>query len=115
MRVLLCLAAAFALVAASAAYGTHTAARIWLDSPRVVLGSGFPVGKVTVTARLQGGKAVKVVRALRTGRFTARFDTPLKANGCQGVQVSAVGAGGVRAALKVPGNAKDCPPPIDTP
>lgn len=115
MRLLLSVAVVVALVAASAAYGTRTAARIWLDSPRVVLGSGFPAGKVTVTARLQAGKAIKVVRASRTGRFTARFDSSLKTNGCQGVQVSAVGASGVRAVIKVPGNAKDCPPPIDTP
>jgi hypothetical protein len=55
------------------------------------------------------------VRASRTGRFTARFDSPIEATGCQGVQVSAVGTTGVRAVLKVPGNAKDCPPPIAAP
>jgi hypothetical protein len=115
MRLLLSVAVAVALVAASAAYGTPTAPRIWLADLTTVAGSGFPAGKVTVTARLQAGKAVKVVRASRTGRFTARFDGPIEATGCQGVQVSAVGAAGVRAVMKVPGNAKDCPPPIAAP
>jgi hypothetical protein len=113
MRALLSLAVALALLAASAAYGTRTTARIWLVTPMAVGGSGFPAGKVTVTARLQAQKAIEVVRASRRGRFTARFDTPIKSNGCQGVSVQAVGAGGIRAVLKVPGNAKDCPPPIE--
>jgi hypothetical protein len=72
MRLLLSVAVAVALVAASAAYGTRTAARIWLADLTTVAG-------------------------------------------CQGVQVSAVGTTGVRAVLKVPGNAKDCPPPIAAP
>lgn len=113
MKVLLALSVALALVAASAAYGTRPAPRIWLVTPTVVAGSGFPAGTVTVTARLQARKAVEVVRASRTGRFTARFEAPLKVNGCHGASVQAVGRGGARAALKVPGNAKDCPPPIE--
>lgn len=101
-----------ALFAAAAAHGTSTTARVWLATPTTVAGSGFPTGKVTVTARLQDKKAVRIVRASRTGHFTARFDSAIKPNGCQGVSVSAVGENGVRAAIKMPGNAKDCPPPI---
>lgn len=116
MRVLLSMTVALALVAASAAYGMRASARIWLVTPTAVSGSGFPAGKVTVTARVQAQKAVRVVRATRAGRFTARFTTPIKASGCQGTaSVTAVSPTGVRATLRIPGNAKDCPPPIDQP
>jgi hypothetical protein len=116
VRALLSLAVVFALVAASAAYGTRSAARIWLATPTTVGGSGFPAGKVTVTERMDAQKSVRIVRASRTGRFTARFDTPIKTNGCQAVAtVTAVAASGVRATLQVPGNAKECPPPSDLP
>ena len=115
MRILLGIAAVLALIAASAAFGTSTAPRIWLASPAVVAGSGFPPGKVTLTARLQAGKSVKVVRASTAGRFAAHFDSPIKASGCQSVSVTAVAASGIRATMRVPGNAKDCAPPIDAP
>lgn len=109
MKVMLSLAVAFAFVAASAAYGTRAAPRIWLVSPTVVRGSGFPMGKVTVKAQTR----VVVVRVSRTGRFTARFVVPIKAAGCQVAAVTAIGARGTRATLKVPGSARDCPPPIE--
>jgi hypothetical protein len=114
MRVLLSLVVVVALVGASAAYGTHTSARVWLVTPTTVAGSGFPAGKITVTARVQAQKAVRVVRATRTGHFTARFTTPIKASGCQGTaSVTAIAPNGVQATVRIPGNAKDCPPPAN--
>jgi hypothetical protein len=116
MRVLLSMTVALALLAASTAFGMRAPARIWLVTPTSVAGSGFPAGKVTVTARVQEQKAVRVVRASPAGRFTARFTTPIKASGCQGTaSVTAISATGVRAILRIPANAKDCPPPIDVP
>lgn len=113
MRALIVLTVLFALVAASAAYGTRTAARIWLAAPTAVRGSGFPAGKVTVTARVKAQKSVRIVRASLAGSFTARFATPIESTGCNDkATVTAVAASGVRATLTVPGNAKDCPPPI---
>jgi hypothetical protein len=113
MRVMLTAAVAAALVAASAAFGTSSSARIWLVTPTTVSGSGFPAGKVTVTARLPADKAVEVVRASGAGRFSARFETSLRSSSCAGVTVSAVGLGGARAVLKIAGRGKNCPPPFE--
>lgn len=111
MRLTLGLVIAFALLAASASSGARTTARIWLQSPTAVSGSGFPPGKVRVTAPVRSRMAVKVVKASRTGRFVARFESPIKAYGCNGSVVTAVGVNGVRAVSRVPGNARDCPQP----
>jgi hypothetical protein len=112
MRFTLLLTLVAALLTAAAASGTTSAPRIWLDGPRTVQGTGFPAGKVVVSVRGRTS-ALRVVRASPAGRFVARFETMIKTSGCpaNASTVTAVGRGGVRAILKVPGNAKDCPPP----
>jgi hypothetical protein len=113
MKIVLLAAAALALLAASAAYGTRAPARIWLASPTTVAGSGFPAGKVTVTAN-GVSKATETVRATATGRFTARFDRPLpQSRPCRYTMITAVGANGVRATTKLAGKTMGCPPPIE--
>lgn len=113
MKILLAIAAALALIAASAASGTRSPARIWLDSPSSVVGSGFPPGKVTVTA--QGvAKVSEVVRATAAGRFMARFDRPIpQSRPCRFTVITAVGSNGVRASTKLAGKSMGCPPPIE--
>jgi hypothetical protein len=113
MKILIAIAAALALVAASAAYGTGSRARIWLVSPTTVAGSGFPAGNVTVTAH-GASKVSETVRATATGRFTARFDRPIpQSRPCRYTVITAVGANGVRATTKLAGAANGCPPPIE--
>jgi hypothetical protein len=113
MKAVLIAVAATALIAASAAYGTRASARIWVVSPTTVAGSGFPAGRVTVTAN-GVSKVTKSVRATATGRFTARFDRPLpQSRPCRYTVVTAVGANGVRASTKLAGKSLGCPPPIE--
>jgi hypothetical protein len=113
MKLVLAAAAALALIAASAAHGTRSAARIWVVSPTTVAGSGFPAGPVSVTAN-GVSKLTKTVRATSTGRFTARFDRPLpQSRPCRYTVVTAVGVNGVRASTKLAGKSNGCPPPIE--
>jgi hypothetical protein len=106
---------AFALVAVTGGHagGSATAPRIWLGGPNIVLGSGFPEGKVTVTARFKGQVAVQTARASKAGRFAAHFDIAIRVAGCQVTTVTAVGRGPVRAVISLRGSSRDCPQPID--
>jgi hypothetical protein len=107
--------AALALVAVAGgrAGSTATAPHIWLGGPNVVLGSGFPAGKVTVSAWVKGKTAVQAAQASKAGRFAARFDSPIRVAGCQVAVVTAVGRGRARAVLSLRGSSRDCPQPID--
>jgi hypothetical protein len=95
------------------AHGPAPAPRVWLASPTVVAGSGFHAGKVTVSAQVQGGRRVRIVRARANGRFAARFAAPIRAAECRVATISAVGADGSTAALKLAGASRSCPPPIE--
>jgi hypothetical protein len=113
MKLMLIAGAVLALAAASIASGTSSSARIWLVSPTTVAGSGFPAGKVTVTAN-GVSKATKTVTATATGRFTARFERPVpQSRPCRYTVITAVGANGVRASTKLAGKSTGCPPPIE--
>jgi hypothetical protein len=115
MRHALVVLAAVALIAASAAPGARTVARIWLAAPSTLAGSGFPAGKVTVSAQGQNGKTVKVVRAALSGRFTVHFGTPITYDACHFALFTAVGKDGARATTKLGGGSKDCAPRIEQP
>jgi hypothetical protein len=85
--------------------------RIVDDRPLVVRGEGFrPRERVTVAAQASVGQRRVVVRASAVGRLAVTFRLPVVP--CTGALVlRAVGAGGSRAALRVP--MPPCvPPPI---
>ena len=108
MRRLLLLVSAALLLAVGAAQAARTP-RVWLDGPAIVVGSGFPAGRVTVT--VHGAiTAHKIVRAASSGRFTVRFASPV-ARACRFTVITAIGANGVHATTKIGGAGKNCPPP----
>jgi hypothetical protein len=68
--------------------------------PLTLAGARFLPGEsVVVTAVLRGGEETQTVHAGRTGSFTVTFDGPI--DPCS-LEAEAVGAGGSRAALKLP-------------
>ncbi len=100
------------VVAAPGAARTHP--RVWLAGAAAVRGSGFPAGKVHVTVRVADDQhaEVRVVRASKRGRFTARFAGSIAPSGCRATVVTAVGRRGVTAVRRFPATAQDCAQPI---
>ena len=83
---------------------THAKVRVVTLSPLAVRGTGFKAHeRVRVTASPGGTRRV---RARGDGSFRVAFSMP--ADRCAGLSVSAVGARGDRASLKLPQMA--CPP-----
>lgn len=94
------------------AFARHEQApRIWLAAPAAVAGTGFHPGRVTVTAPTADGKVAKSSQANSAGRFTVRFASPVTAHPCRVSVVTAVGADGLRATLRLAGG-RECPPPV---
>ena len=98
----------FAIAAPSSA---REQPRVWVVPPKAVVGTGFPAGKVKVTVTVDSTKRVKVVRASRTGRFTARFAVTIAPSACRNVVVSVAGRLGTTAVKRYPANAQDCAQP----
>jgi hypothetical protein len=100
----LLVAAAVAVPAAAGGSSPRAKVRIVTMSPLAVRGTGFkPHERVRVTASPGGTRRV---RARADGSFRVAFSMP--ADRCSGLSVSAVGARGDHASLKLPQMA--CPP-----
>jgi hypothetical protein len=99
------LVAASAVAIPSLAGGASRArVRIVTLSPLVVRGTGFKVREHVRVTATPGG--IRRVVSNAGGTFRATFSTPV--DRCMGLSVSAVGARGDRAAVKLPQPA--CPP-----
>jgi len=100
-------------VAGSAAVATKPSLRAASTSPLTLRGAGFKaVERVRVTARVDGARLVRIVRATRTGTFTVVFTGVSPRDPCT-MDGFAAGAAGSRAVLKLP--ERMCPMPLDAP
>ena len=109
MRRLLLPLAAASLVAVGAAQAAASTARVWLDGPAIVVGSGFPAWAGHRHRAWGDHRAQDRARGL-DGRFTVRFASPV-ARACRFTVITAIGANGVHATTKIGGAGKNCPPP----
>ena len=101
---------AVAFVSSATASPSVPALRLVSTQPLVVRGVHFKSHeRVRVTQHLDAGKRSKVVTATATGTFKVTFAVPMAIDPClESVRVSAVGARGSDAVLKMPQRA--CPP-----
>jgi hypothetical protein len=92
---------AVGILAPAAISASHPQVRLSGLSPTIVRGSAFkPSERVTVTLSYGKTKAVKAVRASRSGAFTLRFSTQPPA--CSKLGITARGSLGSTAAWKAP-------------
>ena len=101
---------ALALAVPAVAAGPGPALRLVSTQPLSVRGVHFKsYERVRVTQHVDTSKRSKLVRASATGAFKVTFDVPMATDPClESVRVTAVGARGSEAALKLPQRA--CPP-----
>jgi hypothetical protein len=102
-----------ALLAASAAAGaTHPTLRVVRMNPLVVRGSSFhPSERVRVTLRFRTTIRMRSTRTSRTGTFSVDLGAVAGYDPCNdSLAVSAMGATGDRAAVKIP--QRMCPPAL---
>jgi hypothetical protein len=102
--------AALALAVPAFAAGPIAALRLVTTQPLVVRGVHFKGHeRVRVTEHMGTDKSSKLVRASAAGTFKVTFAAPMAIDPClESVRVSAVGARGSDALLKLPQRA--CPP-----
>jgi hypothetical protein len=101
---------ALSLAVPAVAAGPVPALRLVTAQPLTVRGVHFkPHERVRVTSHLDTSKRTKLVNATSAGTFKVRFAVPMAIDPClESVRVTAVGARGSEAALKLPQRA--CPP-----
>jgi len=101
---------AVAFVSSAIASPSVPALRLVSSQPLTVRGVHFKSHeRVRVTQHLDAGKRSKVVSATATGTFKVTFAVPMAIDPClESVRVTAVGARGSEAVLKLPQRA--CPP-----
>lgn len=101
---------ALGLAVPAVAAGPVPALRLITTQPLTVRGVHFKSHeRVRVTQHVDTSKRTKLVRATVTGTFKVTFAVPTAIDPClESVRVTAVGARGSEAALKLPQRA--CPP-----
>jgi hypothetical protein len=101
---------ALALAVPAVASGPAPALRLVTTQPLTVRGAHFKSHeRVRVTQHIDTSKLSKLVRATATGTFKVTFAAPMAIDPClESISVTAVGARGSAAALKLPQRA--CPP-----
>lgn len=117
MRRTIAIAAALLLAAVPTAGGaavvTKPSLRATSTSPVTLRGVGFKADeRVRVTARIDGARLLRIVRATRTGTFTVVFTGTSPRNPCT-MEAFASGSAGSRAVLKL--SERMCPIPLDAP
>jgi hypothetical protein len=105
-----CAASALALAVPAMAGAPAPALRLASKDPLIVRGAHFKAHeRVRVTASVDATRRSKVVRATTAGTFKVTFDVPTAFDPCvESLRITAVGARGSDAALKLPQRA--CPP-----
>jgi hypothetical protein len=101
---------ALALAVPAVAAGPPPALRLLSNQPLTVRGAHFKAHeRVRVTAYADAAKRSKLVRSTTIGTFKVSFDVPMAFDPCvESLRVTAVGARGSDAVLKLPQRA--CPP-----
>ena len=101
---------ALALAVPAVAAGPAPTLRLLSDQPLTVRGAHFKVHeRVRVTSYVDATKRSKLVRTTTIGTFKVSFDVPMAFDPCvESLRVTAVGARGSAATLKLPQRA--CPP-----
>jgi len=101
---------AIAFVGSASASSSAPALRMVSTQPLTVRGVHFKSHeRVRVTQHLDATTRSKVVRATATGTFRVTFAVPMAIDPClESVRVTAIGARGSEAVLKLPQRA--CPP-----
>jgi hypothetical protein len=110
-----CFAVALTATALAASAGPKANLMLASTAPVKVVGTHFKIREsVKVTLSLQQETFVRQVRATSRGTFTVRFDGARIIDRCSaGLRITAVGARGSRAAVKLPQPL--CPPALSPP
>jgi hypothetical protein len=101
---------ALALAVPAVAAGPAPALRLVSNEPLTIRGAHFKAHeRVRVTTHVDAAKRSKLVRSTTIGTFKVTFDVPMAFDPCvESLRVTAVGARGSDAVLKLPQRA--CPP-----